>query len=77
VATTNEAHDDFPRRIATTWQQTATAPRSSGVRMAPHEEAANRFGRPTEAELAESWRAWDEYSAAMSRWIDGRGPRPV
>jgi len=77
MATTNEAHDDFPTRIATTWQQPAPTPRTSGVRMTPHEEAANRYGRPTEAELDADWAAYDAYQAAMSLWINGRGPRPV
>lgn len=76
ATTTNNTCDDFPARVATTREHVA-APRTSGVRLTRHEEAGNRYGRPTEAELAEAWRQWDEYSAAMSRWIDGRGPRPV
>lgn len=37
---------------------------------------ADPFMHRTDAEIDQDWAEWDAYQAAMSRWIDGRGPRP-
>lgn len=76
-ATTIHA-DDFPRLRADVAPGPRPRPRpaTSGVRLDAEEEAANRFGRRTPAEIDADWDAWDRYQFAMSRWIDGRGPRP-
>ena len=76
--------DDFPKP-ATSAAPLPCPPRPSrGVRLDDAEEAA-RYGvaltlpysdPATAAEHYAAWDAYDAYQAAMSRWIDGRGPRP-
>jgi hypothetical protein len=68
--------DDFPARRTTTGPKPRPARTTTGVRLGPVEEAANRFGYRTPAEIDADWAAYDAYQAAMSRWIDGRGPHP-
>lgn len=70
--------DDFPRLRSdvTPGPQPRPRPATTGVHLDPGEEAANRFGYRTPAEIDADWEVRDSYSAAMSRWIDGRGPRP-
>lgn len=57
------------------------ARRGTPVSLDAHEEAANRYALPPrtpeqEAEIDRDWAEYDAWQAQMSRWIDGRGPRP-
>lgn len=70
---------DFPARLAMPAALTDVPPPSRGLSVDASEEIALRLGVRVDDDgfpVLSPADNWDRYSAAMSRWIDGRGPRP-